>query len=68
MLQQITNGVDEGMGQVRSSDLGLGSCGIGPPDVRWGQLFHAYNSRAGLTALALFADLAEYRHVEELTL
>ena len=32
MLQQIIDGVDNGVGQVISLSLGLGNCTGGPPD------------------------------------
>ena len=45
MLQQITDGVDAGTGQVVTLSLGLGSCRVGLPDRKWGQLANAHDFR-----------------------
>ena len=43
MLQQIIDGVDDGVGQVIILVLSWGSCRTGLIDVKWGHLSQAYN-------------------------
>ena len=56
--------MDVEAGLVISLGLGLGSCKVDPPDVKWGQLSHAYNFKASLlgpilTVLALLCCVGE---------
>lgn len=49
VLQQVTDGVDVGTGQVIALSLDLGSCRVGPPDGKWRQQSQA----SPLTGLGL---------------
>lgn len=53
MLQQVIDGVDIGAGQVITMDLDLDSYKAGLTNVKWLQLFHGHNFRAGSPTSAL---------------
>ena len=61
MLWQLIDGVDVETGQVITLGLGLGSCRVGPPDGKWGQLSYDHSFGADSPTLLLTGLALLYR-------